>query len=66
MFVWWIQLFLFFFYGGIQGRGTNAFSFEKLMDALESFKGCVVGRNKDDIEEAIVIVSLCILDSSFQ
>ena len=39
---------------------------KKLRDALESLKGRVAGRNKDDIEEAIAMVSLCILDSSFQ
>ncbi|XP_014507811.1 COP9 signalosome complex subunit 2 isoform X2 [Vigna radiata var. radiata] len=28
---------------------------KKLRDALESLKGCVAGRNKDDVEEAIVM-----------
>lgn len=31
---------------------------KKLRDALESLKGRVVGRNKDDVEEAITMVSI--------
>ena len=36
---------------------------KKLRDALESLKGRVAGRNKDDVEEAIAMVSLfvCVL-----
>ena len=30
---------------------------KKLRDALESLKGRVAGRNKDDVEEAICMVS---------
>ena len=30
---------------------------KKLRDALESLKGRVAGRNKDDVEEAIAMVS---------
>ena len=55
----------------IQARLREAASLEKhvllkkLRDALESLKGHVAGRNKDDVKEAIAMVSLCILDSSF-
>jgi hypothetical protein len=31
---------------------------KKLRDALESLKGRVAGRNKDDVEEAIAMVGL--------
>ena len=34
---------------------------KKLRDALESLKGRVAGRNKDDVEEAIAMVSIFIL-----
>ncbi|WVZ19945.1 hypothetical protein V8G54_007267 [Vigna mungo] len=36
---------------------------KKLTDALESLKGCVAGRNKDDVEEAIVMVRMLLLES---
>lgn len=48
----------------IQARLREAASLEKhvllkkLRDALESLKGCVAGRNKDDVEEAIAMVSV--------
>jgi gamma-glutamyl phosphate reductase len=47
----------------IQARLREAASLEKhvllkkLRDALESLKGRVAGRNKDDVEEAISMVS---------
>ncbi|PPD95191.1 hypothetical protein GOBAR_DD07777 [Gossypium barbadense] len=31
---------------------------KKLRDALESLKGCVAGRKKDDVEEAIAMVEV--------
>ena len=34
---------------------------KKLRDALESLKGRVAGRNKDDVEEAIAMVGLTLL-----
>lgn len=49
--------------GEIQARLREAASLEKhvllkkLRDALESLKGRVAGRNKDDVEEAIAMVS---------
>lgn len=49
---------------GVQARLREAASLErhvllkKLRDALESLRGRVVGRNKDDVEEAIAMVSL--------
>jgi hypothetical protein len=48
---------------GLQARLREAASLEKhvllkkLRDALESLKGRVAGRNKDDVEEAISMVS---------
>ena len=42
---------------------------KKLRDALESLKGRVAGRNKDDVEEAIAMVgvtSLLLLSNLFQ
>jgi hypothetical protein len=42
---------------------------KKLRDALESLKGRVAGRNKDDVEEAIAMVgvtSLLLLSNFFQ
>lgn len=48
----------------MQARLREAASLErhvllkKLRDALESLRGRVVGRNKDDVEEAIAMVSL--------
>lgn len=47
----------------VQARLREAASLEKhvllknLRDALESLRGRVVGRNKDDVEEAIAMVS---------
>ena len=38
---------------------------KKLRDALESLRGRVAGRNKDDVEEAIAMVGLCLWDSKF-
>ncbi|PPS05242.1 hypothetical protein GOBAR_AA15419 [Gossypium barbadense] len=35
--------------------------FKKLRNALESLKRCVVGRNKDDVEEAIAIVEALVV-----
>lgn len=32
---------------------------KKLRDALEALRGRVAGRNKDDVEEAIAMVSFC-------
>jgi uncharacterized protein YajQ (UPF0234 family) len=37
---------------------------KKLRDALESLKGRVAGRNKDDVEEAIAMVGLTSLPLS--
>lgn len=34
---------------------------KKLRDALELFKGCMAGRNKEDVEKAISMVSLLYL-----
>ena len=31
---------------------------KKLRDALESLRGCMAGRNKEDVEKAISMVSL--------
>lgn len=48
----------------IQARLREAASLEKhvllkkLRDALESLKGRVAGRNKDDVEDAIAMVSI--------
>ena len=48
----------------IQAKLREAASLEKhvllkkLRDALESLKGRVAGRNKDDVEEAIAMVSV--------
>jgi len=36
---------------------------KKLRDALESLRGRVAGRNKDDVEEAIAMVSLLLFYS---
>lgn len=52
---------------GFQARLREAASLEKhvllkkLRDALESLRGRVAGRNKDDVEEAIAMVSLAYL-----
>lgn len=35
---------------------------KKLRDALESLRGRVAGRNKDDVEEAIAMVSLLLVN----
>jgi len=49
--------------GGIQARLREAASLEKhvllkkLRDALQSLKGRVAGRNKEDVAEAIAMVS---------
>ena len=49
---------------GVQAKLKEATSLEKhvllkkLRDALESLRGRVAGRNKDDVEEAIAMVSL--------
>lgn len=49
---------------GQQARLKEAASLEKhvllkkLRDALEALKGRVAGKNKDDVEEAIAMVSL--------
>jgi gamma-glutamyl phosphate reductase len=60
---------------GLQARLREAASLEKhvllkkLRDALESLKGRVAGRNKDDVEEAIAMVgvtSLLLLSNFFQ
>ena len=32
---------------------------KKLRDALEALRGRVAGKNKDDVEEAIAMVSIC-------
>lgn len=59
-------------FGKVQARLREAASLEKhvllkkLRDALESLRGRVAGRNKDDVEEAIAMVSLRLLDSLFQ
>lgn len=51
------------FYWCVKARLREAASLEKhvllkkLRDALESLKGRVAGRNKDDVEEAISMVS---------
>lgn len=51
------------FAGDIQARLREAASLEKhvllkkLRDALQSLKGRVAGRNKDDVAEAIAMVS---------
>lgn len=37
---------------------------KKLRDDLESLKGRVAGRNKDDVEEAITMVSLLVCFST--
>lgn len=35
---------------------------KKLRDALESLRGRVVGKNKDDVEEAISMVGFCFFE----
>lgn len=58
------QGFFVLFSWDIQARLREAASLEKhvllmkLRDALESLRGRVAGRNKDDVEEAIAMVSL--------
>lgn len=48
---------------GVQARLKDAASLEKhvllkkLRDALEDLRGRVAGKNKDDVEEAIAMVS---------
>lgn len=57
---------IFFSLGEMQAKLREAASLEKhvllkkLRDALESLRGRLAGRNKDDVEEAIAMVSIVI------
>lgn len=60
-----------FLYGWFQARLKEAASLEKhvllkkLRDALEALRGHVTGKNKDDVVEAILMVSLMVFSPSY-
>ena len=56
---------------GVQAKLKEVASLEghvllkKLRDALESLRGCMTGRNKEDVEKTISMVSCFALPFSF-
>lgn len=63
-------IFFFFFCLKFQAKFREVVSFDKhvllkkLRDVLESLRGRVAGRNKDDVEEAISMVCFPLLDDA--
>lgn len=60
-----LQILIFEIMHGIQAKWREVASLDrhvllkKLRDVLDSLRGRVAGRNKDDADEAISMVSLC-------